>query len=64
MFPQCLSNLYNQWFGPFFENADSHKIKVKISQHYYQNYSSIGEHEKKGMFTIGNLAVVKQNVHN
>ena len=49
MFPQCLRNLYNQWFGPFFDNADFHKIKVKISQHYYQNYSSkfIGEHEKK-----------------
>eukprot|EP00493_Phyllostaurus_siculus_P023240 UN23575 len=33
----------------FFDNADFHKlkIKVKISQHCYQNHSSIGEHEKK-----------------
>ena len=30
----------------------------------FQNHSSIGEIRKKRVFTIDNLVVVKQNVHN
>jgi len=47
MFPQCLSNLYNQWFGPFFDNADFHKIKLKITQPIIIKITQVLENTKK-----------------